>query len=148
MSTPPISTSLSQPRTLPTAPARRPPEMLAVLESVARFGEARHEVLVSNLANVDTPTYRVRDLPVADFQAALARLVAGETSGSAEAPLPPELFAAREVPANITFHDGANRSVEQTVMQLNKNALLQQFVLTAMSSQLRMLETAISERVA
>ncbi|MEZ6046931.1 MAG: hypothetical protein R3C11_15390 [Planctomycetaceae bacterium] len=44
---------------------------IPLLEKVAQFGQKLHEVLAGNLANVDTPDYRPRDLPVDDFQQAL-----------------------------------------------------------------------------
>lgn len=36
------------------------------------FTERRHELLASNIANLDTPDYRARDLSVDRFQNALA----------------------------------------------------------------------------
>ena len=41
---------------------------IPVLQEVIGFAQARHEVLVSNVANVNTPGYRVRDLSVDNFQ--------------------------------------------------------------------------------
>ena len=44
---------------------------IPLLEKVAGFGEHRQGVLAGNLANIDTPNYRTRDLPVEDFRQAL-----------------------------------------------------------------------------
>ena len=41
---------------------------IPVLEQVAAFTQARHHVLAGNVANMDTPGYRVRDLSVDTFQ--------------------------------------------------------------------------------
>ena len=35
---------------------------IPILEQVVNFAEARHHVLAGNIANLDTPGYRVRDL--------------------------------------------------------------------------------------
>lgn len=42
-----------------------------LLKQSAIFAERRQDVLAGNIANLDTPGYRMRDLPVSDFQAAL-----------------------------------------------------------------------------
>jgi flagellar basal-body rod protein FlgB len=47
-----------------------------LLRQVARFAERRQDVLAGNVANIDTPGYRMRELPVQEFQHALQRAVA------------------------------------------------------------------------
>ena len=41
---------------------------MPVLEQVVNFTEARHGVLAGNIANLDTPGYKTRDLSPALFQ--------------------------------------------------------------------------------
>ena len=41
---------------------------IPVLEQVVNFTEARHGVLAGNIANLDTPGYRTRDLSPELFQ--------------------------------------------------------------------------------
>lgn len=48
---------------------------IPLLERVAAFTERRQEVIAGNIANIDTPDYKMRDLPVADFQAALSQAI-------------------------------------------------------------------------
>jgi flagellar basal-body rod protein FlgB len=48
---------------------------LPALEQTAIFTQRRHELLASNLANLDTPDYRAKDLQVGQFQAALAESI-------------------------------------------------------------------------
>ena len=73
---------------------------LPLLEKMAVFGERRQQVLAGNIANIDTPNYKVRDLPVAEFERALQQAVARRTQpaslGSAPAPgsTPAEEFPA------------------------------------------------------
>ncbi len=141
-----------------------------LLEKVAAFGERRHEVLAGNLANIDTPGYKTRDLSLESFQEALQQAVerrrqpAGDPLGSLNSPgsgipspptqssqiddlFPAKLFQAVEAPpANITFNDAGNRSVEHEAMELNKNAMMQKLAVEMMAAQMAMLQAVISER--
>ena len=55
-------------------------ETLPVLEKALAFTEARHRVLVENIANVDTPGYRTKHLDAAAFQEALGKALARRTA--------------------------------------------------------------------
>ncbi len=48
---------------------------IPVLEQVVNFSQARHNVLAGNIANVDTPGYKARDLSVEDFQSRLTAAI-------------------------------------------------------------------------
>ncbi|MDF1745212.1 MAG: flagellar basal body protein [Gimesia sp.] len=50
-------------------------QSLPLLEKMAAFAERRQEVLAGNIANIDTPEYKMRDLPVNDFQVALREAI-------------------------------------------------------------------------
>jgi flagellar basal-body rod protein FlgB len=135
-----------------------------LLEQMAVFGQRRHQVLVENLAHIDTVGYRTRDLPVAEFQQALREAVSSRVSGSppsdpwladAAAARPPAastrlpdalLRAAEAAPRNITFQDGNNRSIEHEAMELTKNLMMQNFAVELMSAQMNLLQAVISER--
>lgn len=133
-----------------------------LLEKTAAFGERRHEVLVGNLANVETPGYRTKDLPVEDFKRALGDAVAlrhqqqapsdiGLTAeGHAQAI--DDLFssdlyhASVNSPKNLTFQDGGNRSIEHEVTEMTKNVMRQRMAIDVMNAQMEMLQMVISER--
>ena len=139
---------------------------LPMLEKIAAFGEKRQEVLAGNVANIDTPAYRTRDLPVQKFQEALRNHIEGKRqsspiSPSAGLPLPSpsassvqvenqisrELFQAEEIQSGTqSFQDGSNRSIERELAEMSKNAMLQQFSLELMSAQTNLLQAVISER--
>lgn len=134
---------------------------IPLLTKIAEFGERRQEVLAGNIANIDTPDYKTRDLPVAKFQEALKAAVSSRTHQASLSPTslsiqptqtPPDLFSpdllrAREAPANnITFQDGGNRSIEHEMMQISQNAMLQNLAVELMVAQFNMLQTVISER--
>ncbi|GIX04510.1 MAG: flagellar biosynthesis protein FlgB [Planctomycetaceae bacterium] len=58
------------------------------LRQVARFTERRQEVLAGNIANIDTPGYRQRDLPVEAFRETLRRLMVARSSLRIPQPTP------------------------------------------------------------
>jgi flagellar basal-body rod protein FlgB len=136
---------------------------LNLLEQVAIFGERRHQVLVENLAHLDTVGYRTRDLPVAEFQEALREAIVsrnearspladpwvdGEMPAAEPPPRLPEslLQAVEAAPRNITFQDANNRSIEHEAMELSKNLMMQNFAVELMAAQMNLLQAVISER--
>jgi flagellar basal-body rod protein FlgB len=91
-----------------------------LIEALSRFLDvnvARHKLIASNLANIDTPGYRTRDL---DFRAELAR--AGVASGfGSEGPGLTYASAApvaRPVRGLLERPDGNNVSVERESLLL------------------------------
>jgi flagellar basal-body rod protein FlgB len=127
---------------------------IPVLEQVVQFTEARHNVLAGNIANMDTPGYRVRDLPPDVFQQRLREAIEYRDSdrrpvGSAAAPEPNEA-RLNEVSGSmetILFHDDSNVGLEQQVAALSKNMMQHETAIAIMTSQFRLLQAAISERV-
>ncbi|HLJ12317.1 MAG TPA: flagellar basal body rod protein FlgB [Planctomycetaceae bacterium] len=134
---------------------------IPLLAKTAAFAERRHEVLAGNMANISTPDYRTRDLPVAQFQAALEEAVARrrpdqtKKAGWSFADLgrpkaaelfPQTLFRAVENSKSFTFQDGNNRSIEQEVMEITKNSIMQSVAVELMNAQLSRLQAVISER--
>jgi len=150
------------------------PAVLPLLERLAVFTERRHEVLAGNVANISTPGYRPRDLPVEAFQAALRRALQptpadraapalgaspteaaslaealGTALGEAQAsPFDRDLLRARERPGPETrFHDGAERNLERELLELTKNSIRQSLAMDLLVSQYNQLQMVIGERV-
>jgi flagellar basal-body rod protein FlgB len=48
---------------------------------------------------------------------------------------------------SILYHDDSNVGMEQQVLEISKNHFMHNLAISIMSSQFRMLESAISERV-
>src|SRR5690349_14470935 len=61
---------------------------LPLLEQVVNFTEARHGVLAGNIANLDTPGYRTRDLSSEEFQGRLEKAIEERTHPTTRAPYP------------------------------------------------------------
>ena len=91
----------------------------SITEALSRFLDvdvARYKLITTNLANIDTPGYRTRDL---DFQAELRR-AAAEAAGAEESGLTPASFSpvSRTVPGLVERPDGNNVSLERESLLL------------------------------
>ena len=127
---------------------------IPVLEEVVQFAEARNGVLAGNIANLDVPGYRVRDLSVDTFHERLREAIKTRNesqefpSGSILSDSPDdEIRNVKESMETILFHDGSNVGIEQQVLELGKNQFMHNMAVTIMSNQFRMIQTAIAERV-
>lgn len=150
---------------------------MPLLQQAARFHERRQDAIASNIANIETPGYKTRDLPQQAFQKAMQQAVQGLSASQPTPPANPlslfplpfpsaipspqaansgrleELFPAQlfqiesATPSNITFNDGNNRSIEHEIVELQKTVLQQNYAIQLMHAQYNMLQTAISERV-
>lgn len=123
---------------------------LAALEQSVLFTEARHGVLAGNIANFDTPGYRVRDLPPEVFQARLAEALDAEHAGGSPSSMASNVELriddVAESMRGVLFHDDSNGSLEHQVAELSKNQVMHNTAVAVMSHQFRLLEAAISER--
>lgn len=122
----------------------------AALEQNVAFTEARHGVLAGNIANFDTPGYRVRDLPPELFHERLQAAIESEQSGSDDLRsanrVELKIDEVAESMRGILFHDDSNGSLEHQVAELSKNQLRHNTAIAVMSHQFRLLEAAISEQ--
>jgi len=127
---------------------------IPALGEVINFAQARHTVLAGNIANVNTPGYRLRDLSPTEFQQRLKESLAESqranqsiSPGLAYSQPGDPLRQARASLENIVYHDDTNIDLEKQVAEMTKNQLLHNFALTVMTDQFQLLQTAISERV-
>lgn len=134
---------------------------LPVLEQVVSFTQARHGVLAGNIANIDTPGYKSRDLSVETFQTRLKEAVDArrQTAESPSYAINAQIAgkptgAGREnwqqvhgVKNDILFHDNHDVSLETQVTEITKNQTQHNLALTIMNAQFRLLRTAVTERV-
>ena len=122
---------------------------IPVLGEVLNFAQARHTVLAGNIANVNTPGYRLRDLNEAEFQHQLKEAIDHSRRPPSLADTEPgdPLLKVRQSLENLLYHDETNIDLEKQVAEMTKNHLLHNFALTVMTDQFQLLQTAISERV-
>ena len=120
-----------------------------LLEQTLKFTAARQRLLAENVANVDTPGYRQKDLSVEDFQAVLRDRVDRRRDAGPGAVRFDDVAASVETPRRgILFHDGNNRSMEQLMSDSAKNAMMHNLVAELLRKQFAALEMALKERIA
>ena len=135
---------------------------IPVLEKVISFCEQRNRVLANNIANIDTPYYRRRELPVAEFQAQLQKAIDHREKTN------PRVFqfqASRNITPNtlggvtarplieplrnggFLRHDGNSVNIDREMAELSKNTLLHNVMVQILIKEFNMLNTAISGNV-
>jgi len=135
---------------------------MPVLEKCISFYEQRNRVLVNNIANADTPNYLRRDLPVAEFQAQLAKAIEQRAATNprifnfeASGNLQPNALggvSARTIidplgRNQFLRHDGNNVNIDQEMAELAKNDLMHSTMTQILVKEFGMMSTAISEKV-
>jgi flagellar basal-body rod protein FlgB len=146
------------------------PATVPLLKQLAQFNERRQQVLSANIAKIDTPDYKTRDLPVEAFQEAMRNAVRQLNSPSPRtsqslSPLLPiefpssvtirepaiedlfsdELFRSQELPSNsLGLQDNGKRNIEHEVMEMTRTLMMQSYAMQMMTSQYDLLEAVIS----
>lgn len=141
---------------------------LKSLEQTVAFTERRHSILAGNVANMDTPGYKTRDLSLDTFQSNLRDAIQSERQTQAMSPglrlgvlgaQEPSSGASIEQARNIAmenvrdsmkqivYHDGSDDSMEMQVTQISKNQSMHTMAVAMMKSHYRQLQVAISGSV-
>lgn len=110
------------------------------LERVLDQSAFRHQVLATNLANVDTPGYHTRD--VRAFAGEIDQAMAGDMSGGAE--IPPLTPVAYEIRGLNERPDGNNVSVERETLLLAQNQLRFEVAVAFLKGEFHRLSLAIN----
>jgi flagellar basal-body rod protein FlgB len=113
--------------------------LLRGLERVLDASAFRHQVIASNLANVDTPGYRTRD--VREFAGEMEQAMAGEDSPFAQPAFTP---VSHEINGLLERPDGNNVSVERESLLLAQNQLRFTVAVAFMKAEFHRLSSAIS----
>jgi flagellar basal-body rod protein FlgB len=94
---------------------------------------ARQKLVASNIANIDTPGYKAKDI---DFQFEFLSLASGNVPSS------PRVV---DTPGLVVKSDGNNVSLDREARLLSENAMRFSVASNLMKTQLRMVESAIKE---
>jgi flagellar basal-body rod protein FlgB len=126
---------------------------IPILEQVVSFTEARHALLAGNIANLDTPGYRVRDLSLESFQEQLREAIEArarpqtQTEGAFGYQRVDPMEGVRESMRSILYHDESDVGLEQQVTEMSKNQFMHNLAIAIMKNQFHMFEVAVSERI-
>jgi flagellar basal-body rod protein FlgB len=108
--------------------------MLQELTAYLQITNQRQQLIVSNMANIDTPGYHTKDL---DFQGAMQQVV-----DQGDVRMQP---ASLEVAGLPERPDGNNVNIDRESMLLSQTQLQYQMGVQLIKSQFHMLLTAIKE---
>jgi len=117
--------------------------------------------LAGNIANIDTPGYRTRDLSVETFQQRLKEAIQAQRTRENHQSSPGDIFLEGESPLSadaalkrvrdatktILFHDDSDVGIEQQVTEISNNQFTHNMAIALLNNQFRQLQTVISERV-
>ncbi len=104
------------------------------LERVLDLSAFRHQVIAANLANIDTPGYRTRDLR--PFAGEIEQAMAGEE--------PSFTPVAHEIRGLLERPDGNNVSVERETLLLAQNQLRFEAAVQFMKAEFHRMSLAIT----
>ncbi|MCU0708029.1 MAG: flagellar basal body rod protein FlgB [Pirellula sp.] len=141
------------------------PSTTKALEETIAFAERRHAILAGNIANMDTPGYKSRDLSVQEFRSSLKEMMEAERKPQA-VPSPGESSAVRindrertsltreqamkevhDASTQILYHDGSNDNLETQITEIAKNQTMHSTAVALLKSQYRTLQMAIAGNV-
>jgi flagellar basal-body rod protein FlgB len=108
--------------------------MIQMLQGYLELTNQRQQMIASNMANVDTPGYRTKDL---DFQSAMQQVV-NEGGGHMET-------ASLEVPELPERPDGNNVNIDRESMLLSQTQLQYQLGVQMVKQEFHKLFSAIRE---
>jgi len=103
----------------------------------------RHETLANNLANVETPGFRRRDLPKS-FSVELRRAADRNDFGKIKEMYPRSKVDFDAKPVRM---DGNTVQLENELLEMNRNALNYEYLSGAVSGSIKELNLAIKGRV-
>lgn len=125
-----------------------------VLEQAVNFHQSRHSILAGNIANMDTPGYRVRDLSAEKFQSNLKEAIETRhekpvqfSSGEIYDPGERSMREVKDSLTGILYHDNSDVSIEQQIAEVSKNQAQHNLALSILVHQFQLLQAAVSERV-
>ena len=119
------------------------PRKLPYFQKLLDATHLRHEALSNNLANVETPGFKRRDLPKT-FSVELRRAVDRKDFKRVKALLP---RSAEDRQAKPVRMDGNTVQLDEEMLAMNRNALNYEYLTGAVGGSIKELNLAIKGRV-
>jgi len=111
---------------------------LSMLESYLKLTTSREQAITANMANVDTPGYRTRDI---DFGRELQRVMSGAATADESAEI---TTATYEVPGLMERPDGNNVNLDREGLLLSATQLQYQMGVQLIKNHFHILLSAIN----
>jgi len=110
------------------------PSLINILEKYLGLAADRQQLIVSNMANIDTPGYHTRDI---DFKTELKRAL--QTNSPTVTPV------AQQVPGLLERPDGNNVNLDRESLLLSETQMQYQIGVQLVKSEFHRLLSAINE---
>ena len=128
-------------------------DSFGVLRRGLTYSSLRHELISDNIANASTPGYQRKDLEFSGIlQANMSQVLPLRMTQSRHMPLNTEsldrFFRVMHPSDTDTKSDGNNVDLDKEVIAMTDNSLYYNTLTTVLSRKLRILKTAVSERIA
>ncbi len=130
--------------------------LFGFLNTALNAASLRHQVISANLANIDTPGYKARDLEfeqiLRDYEDQERMALPRRPEASPQAPAPPELnfkdYFVEETAGHLTHRfDGNNVDLEKEMGKMAAARGRYKLALTFMSRKIRLINETINSRV-
>ena len=119
-----------------------------LVERVLQFAADRHKLIAENMANIDTPGDRQKDLSQARFFSMLRDRAAQRAAAAPGTVGFDDVSLDVDQPSKgMLFHDLNNRSMEELASDQAKNGLLYTMAIEILRKQFSQMEMALRERV-
>lgn len=119
----------------------------SILEKLIQATQVRHRVLSSNVANVDTPKYRAKDV---DFRSFLESEGSGMKTTNprhlSTSPVSAGQSADLKVVENQSWGDDNNVELDMEVAKMTENGLLYEAAAKLFSKKMLMIKSAANRR--
>jgi flagellar basal-body rod protein FlgB len=116
--------------------------LLSTLESFLQLTATREKAISANMANVDTPGYRTRDI---NFESELNRVMSGSLRQTGEGSETPQLLPViRQVPNLMERPDGNNVSLDREGLLMAETQLQYQIGIQFVKDQFHQILSAIN----
>ncbi|MBI5849220.1 MAG: flagellar basal body rod protein FlgB [Nitrospirae bacterium] len=119
----------------------------SILEKLIQATQVRHKVLSSNIANVDTPKYRAKDV---DFKSFLESENAGMKTTNpghiSTSPVSTGQPADLKAGGNLSWGDDNNVELDMEVAKMTENGLLYEAAARLLSKKMLMIKSAANRR--
>lgn len=134
---------------------------IPALEAALKFAASRQKLIAHNIANADTPDFRVQDVDPAHFQQTLRKAVerrrertGGQQGGLSVGSTRQMEFHAdgrvelrpRSPSGNLLFHDRNDRDLERLMQANAENVAAYRLCAELLRSRFDLLRSAIAER--
>jgi flagellar basal-body rod protein FlgB len=117
------------------------PPMMAMLESYLKLSASREQAISANMANVDTPGYRTRDI---NLESEFNRVLTGALRPSEEGESVQLTPVVRQVQGLMERPDGNNVSLDYEGLKLAKTQLQYQLAIQLIEHNFHQTMSAIS----